>query len=361
MEIQQNAFTVKQLYNMEAKGTIRFDYPLQRPDDQWKLEAKSLLIDSIARQYPIPPLYFLKCNKLLNEQPQPVYMRSCIDGKQRQTTIFDFIEGGFRLHKKLKDVIVDGVRYVLKGKLFSELDEVIQDMIYGKSFSCYSIDKETATDEEIADLVYRLNNGKEMTTQQKAKALMGIKWAEKINVIGSHMLIEKLSAFSKQQFRNEAHTATIIQTMMMIEGRERQYEYKDVTQRSLSRYSESFNENAEYKESLLDQIRQGMDYLLQIIDKKEKKLLQKTHFPMTLITAIEAMKQDIPPEMFYEWMKVFKNQVFNEGEIDLTKMLPTCNYDQYIGSGTTDRKTADGKMNEMLHHMLHYVELEQSA
>lgn len=368
MEIKNNAFTVKQLIVMIDKGTLLVDYPIQRPGGQWKNEASSYLMHTAAAQYPIPPIYMLGEKKEATVQRKGkevvelVTFRHVLDGKQRITNFYNFVNNGFKLHKDTPTADIEGEEYELAGKTFDELDEEVQEMILSRSILCYTIDGETADDDEIADLFYRMNNGTPLSTQQKSKALMGIEWAEIINELGEHPLIHNLSAFSKPQIKSEAHHASLIQTMMMLDEN---YEYKDATQASIATYAKTFKDQSDDndKRVLVEKVREAMDYLLEVLDKKEKFMLKKVHFPMTLITALEAKKMNINGDSFYEWMNTFKNAVDPKSQMEITEFeedfIPT-DYLQYSGKGTTDKKKVVGRMTEMIKHMKAYFEREAS-
>ncbi|MHC6167508.1 GmrSD restriction endonuclease domain-containing protein [Bacillus velezensis] len=369
MEIKNNSFTVRQLIAMMNKGTLLVDYPIQRPGGQWKNLASSYLMHTAAAQYPIPPMYMLGEKKEVTVQKkgkevlEMVTFRHVLDGKQRITNFYNFVNNGFKLHKDTPTVDIEGQEYELAGKTFDELDEEVQEMILSLNILCYTIDGETADDDEISDLFYRMNNGAPLSTQQKSKALMGVEWAEIINDLGEHPLIHNLSAFSKAQIRSEAHHSSLIQTMMMLDENEGNYEFKDATQNSLSEYAKTFKDHSDEKMLLVERVREAMDYLLEVLDKKEKFMLKKVHFPMTLITALEAKKMNINGDSFYEWMNTFKNAVDPKSQMEITEFeedfIPT-DYLQYSGKGTTDKKKVVGRMTEMIKHMKAYFEREAS-
>ncbi|MGG1021115.1 DUF262 domain-containing protein [Bacillus paralicheniformis] len=359
MEIQNNGFGVKQFMSMIGRGTVRFDYPIQRAGGQWKLLQKSFLIHSLAQGYPIPPIYFLGDKEMLEVEKKGklveelVMVRNVLDGKQRLTNISEFINNEYKLDSATPDVKIDGMEYEIGGKFFEELDEEIKDAILSRTLTCYTIDANTATDEEIEDLFFRMNNGSSLTTQQKTKALVGTKWAEILNELGEHPLIHNLSAFSKAQIKTDAHLTALMQTMMMIDGK---FNYKNVSQATISDYGLTFKEDTEYKKQLVEKVKEAMDFLLEVLDKKEKVLLKKVHFPMTLITALEAKKMNIDGESFFEWMTYFKKAIDQKDQMEIEEFEVPTNYLEYCLKGTTDKNKADGRMNEMIRHMKAYFE-----
>ncbi|MCY8056488.1 DUF262 domain-containing protein [Bacillus inaquosorum] len=365
MDIQNNRFGVKQFMSMIDRGTVRSDYPIQRAGGQWKPLQKSYLIHSLAQSYPIPPLYFLgdketievvKKGKTVEEL---VTVRSVLDGKQRLTNLYEFIKNEYKLDPATPDVKIDGMEYEMEGKFFEELDEEVQDAILSAGLLCYTIDANTASDEEIEDLFFRMNNGSPLTIQQKAKAHMGVEWATRIQELGNHVLVTELSAFSKTQIVSEGHLTAIIQTMMMMDD---SFHYKNVSQKVISEYTETFKEDTERKLLLCEKVKDAMDYLVDVFSSKEKLLLKKVHFPMTLVTALRAKELEIEPEDFRDWVlafkEAFKPSKKKDGTENTITIIPT-NYKDFTGKGTTDRDKAEGRMKEMVRHFEEYAKVHK--
>lgn len=353
MEIKNNGWSVKQLTSMAEKGSIEFEYAIQRSGGVWKPLQQSYLIHSLAQDYPIPPVYFLGETKLVDGKEKP--LRYILDGKQRITTMVDFVADKFSLHKDTPMVTIEGEHYFINGCTFSEMDEAVQDMVLSRTILTYTLDSKSVTDEEIEDLFFRMNNGSALTIQQKSKALMGVEWATKLNELGHHTLITDLAAFSASQLKNDAHLTAILQTMMMMDSHFK--DYKNVSQKVISEYGTTFKEDSAHKEVLFNKVREGMNYLVNVFDKKEGVLLKKTHFPMTVMTALRAMQLEVQPDEFYSWANCFKEAI-KPNQPSVT-YVPTT-YVQYTGTGTTDRPKADGRMNEMIRHMETYVKMHPS-
>lgn len=359
MEIKNVSWSVKQLVTMSNKGTLLFDYPIQRSGGQWKPLQQAYLIHSLAQNYPIPPVYFLgeKREVTVMKKDEAVkeimVVRYILDGKQRITSAKDFVEDQYALHKDTPEVVIEGETFELAGKRFSELDEEVQDMILSRNILTYTLDGEMVTDEEIEDLFFRMNNGSALTIQQKSKALMGVAWATKLKELGEHRLITELAAFSATQLKSDGHLTAILQAMMMIDPN---YEdYKNVSQKVIAEYASTFKEDTEHKQELLSKVEKAMDYLLGVFDKKEKLLLKKVHFPMTLLTAMKAIEDDIDQEAFYGWAEAFK-EAFKPKTGESITDVPT-DYALYTGTGSTDKVKAVGRVEEMKRHMEHYTGL----
>jgi hypothetical protein len=85
--VQHSDFSLRAIYDMAVSGSIDLEPHYQRRD-RWKPEKQSALIESFILNVPVPPVY-------LSEDDFGHY--SVIDGKQRLTSIRDFLAGGLRL------------------------------------------------------------------------------------------------------------------------------------------------------------------------------------------------------------------------------------------------------------------------
>ncbi|KEK23863.1 DUF262 domain-containing protein [Bacillus gaemokensis] len=336
---------VKQFMGMVNKGTISFDYPIQRAGGQWDLMQKSLLIHSLAGDYPVPALYSLIEKQMMEvkgkEKEVSVYL--ILDGKQRLTNISGFLNDEYALHEETPSVEIDDEEYVLAGKHFSELDEEVQDKINSFSLQIYKFDE--VTDEEIEDMFYRLNNGTPLSKQQKAKAKMGNAWAGKIKELVNHNMMTEKASFTELQLRKADNETALLQTMMLIDDN---YEWKSISSNDVFDYAQSFK-NDDSKDAIIEKIVATMDYLDKAFDGKESVLLKKVHFPMTMLTAMKAMEMDIHHLRFSDWKEEFKKALKHKSEI-------RTNYKNYGGAGSVKKEKTNGRINAMQEHLNAYFE-----
>jgi len=357
LEMKNNAWSIKQLKKMAEKGTVRFDHPIQRAGGQWDLLQQSYLIHSAGCSYPIPPVYAESQIEEVEGQEEKVPVRYILDGKQRLTTLFSFINDEWKLHAMTPEIVVEYQEHEVEGKVFSELSEDVRDMILSRMVTIYTIDGAIAKEEEIEDLFFRMNNGKALTQQQKSKAKMGIGWAKKFDELAAHPLVTELAAFSKTQISGDKHVTAIQQAMMMMDE---SFDYKNVSEKVIAEYGTTFKDDKDNKEFLFERVKDGIEYLFKAVEEKEKVLLKKVHFPMVVISAIEAIDKHMTVYEFRQWMTRFKAEFAKKEEVPVGHVSLATNYVEYTGKGTTDRFKADGRMKEMLRHLnaylLHYQE-----
>lgn len=152
------SWPIRQIKTMIEKGNINFDIYFQR-NDAWNDLQRSKLIQTILEGYPVPPVY---ANKVSSTK-----VFEMMDGKQRMTAIFRFLNDQFRL----SDGIIindDGEEIDLSGKKYSELSEDMRNVIRDYNLTIYYY--EDLTEEQQLILFDRLNGGTALTTYQKARA-----------------------------------------------------------------------------------------------------------------------------------------------------------------------------------------------
>ena len=151
-------WSIKTLNNQINKGKAHFDNAVQR-GEVWNIEQKSLLIHSYIIHSPVPPLYAVK-------NADGTY--DFIDGKQRSMATHEFLEDKFAL-KNIPPVSFDGFDddIDLNGLKFSELPESVRDTILSFSLTIYSMDD--MTEDDVADVFMRLNNGRSLSQIEKTR------------------------------------------------------------------------------------------------------------------------------------------------------------------------------------------------
>lgn len=181
----------KTLRNQIEKGQVSFDCAVQR-NPVWDVSRKSLLIHSMIEGYPIPPFYFAR-------RDDGKY--DALDGQQRSLAIKGYLDGEFPLSEDMPAVTDEnGYPVIITGMMFPELPEWAQDNIKDYSLTIYYF--EGITEEEIAELFFRINNGKPLTcvelTRVKAKSIL------KFQEIAKHeMIAGAITEAGKRRYNDE--------------------------------------------------------------------------------------------------------------------------------------------------------------
>jgi len=216
MEKKSLPWNVRQVCSMIQKGTVTFDNPLQRPADQWTIENKSLLVDSLFRIY-LPDIWFIQSK---NEHNSNTY--DTIDGKQRLTILSSFLKDEWTL-TTLESVKIEttGEMVNISGKKFSELPIEAQDQIKSCQLSIKALELEEDEDEEeiVRDLFYRLNNGKQCSREHLAFVVAKRNVQKFIKkMIEEHKLFTSLMKYSATAIKKSDREMTILQSIILISG-----------------------------------------------------------------------------------------------------------------------------------------------
>lgn len=131
-----------------------------------------------------------------------------LDGKQRLTTIFDFIDGRYPLDMETPSVTIDDAVYELGGKYFTDLDIECQQELLRFKFTIYGF--EDADDNLIEEIFFRLNNSTPLSKPHKAMPLCGVENAKFIKSILSDRFFSEICQFSALQRRKSDDMCTLL-------------------------------------------------------------------------------------------------------------------------------------------------------
>lgn len=337
-------WTIKNLKSMhDSKETLNFDHPIQRQSAQWTNLQQSLLVHSILANYPVPAVYVEKTDSAeTDDKGKAIYKYSVLDGKQRMTTVFSFINGEYALNEETPAAEIEGETYTLAGRTFEELDEDVRQELLRFKFSIFAF--EDATDDEIEEIFFRLNNSTPLSKPQKARPLMGTENARFINSILTGSFFTEKCNFSKLQLRKSDDMCTLLQSMMLLDHKYNNYEYASISADEVMKYSAAIKGN--YSEEQKDLLFEIIDYLDDAFDEKEK-LLKKINVPMVVIMADIAIKEEIEPDEFHDWFLYF--------------FVSNKEYSQYCSSGSIKKEKVFGRLTTMAAHFTKHFKLDAPA
>ena len=169
---KSTSITISNFYEQYQLGKYKFDPPYQRDMNVWDVEQKSFLLDTIFKNFPIPPIF-------LEQRINPdtgITNYDVIDGKQRLSTIIGFINNEVPLPKEFGNDVYGNKK--MNGLSFNEIKEKakVDDDIktFVADFWAYSISVEYIEnpDYKIVDSIFdRLNReGSRLNPQELRKA-----------------------------------------------------------------------------------------------------------------------------------------------------------------------------------------------
>lgn len=104
---------------------------------------------------------------------------------------WDFLNDGFSLDEEGDDISLDGKLYEIAGKKYSELDPTLKiERIHKYTLNVVII--YDATENEIADLFFRLNNGTPLNPAEVRNSMPG-KMTEFVRQLAQHEFFRKCS------------------------------------------------------------------------------------------------------------------------------------------------------------------------
>lgn len=334
MQVIEREYTVKKINEGIENANIVFDHPMQRKPGQWNLEQQSLLIHSILEGFAIPPAYAL-------QQFEGDYDSfSVLDGKQRFTTLNDYMSDRFRLADDTPVVNIqkrkvvtgeDGQRkqqtsveeYEIAGKYFSEIAPKLQDNLRDKVFSVIVL--ANCTDEDIEEQFYRLNNGTALTKSQKTRVFLGDELATFVErVEASEFFAEDShkSYFSSLRRKQGDIQTTILQSLMLILD----YPFKNFNNDEVMGFAKWFRVNHKdsdlaYCEELFSKLNMAVP-----VSDKPNKLMKKTTIPILVYHIQTVDELNISLSRYGEWIQKF-----------MDSYTPDCEYASYCGQASTSR------------------------
>lgn len=329
-------WTNKQVAKMIEKETISFDNIVQR-GEVWEVWRMSELIWSILMNYPIPPIY---CERGVGNDDNKIKRFDCLDGKQRCTTIYKFLNDKFALTQLKPIPYIDekGNEQTIdvSGRKFSELDEELQDIIKDSTITVKYFDN--LNQSKKAEMFRRLNQGKALST--KTRTLASAKDIGTLLDLGSHQLFKEMLTEKSRQNKNQAVIVAKILTMLN----------KDIEDVSFA--SKDFNpqiEELEITDEEKVELNNVFDYIVntheELKENKEKDVAKKLYTETHLVSLIPFVKQsmdsNINEAMFGEFLiNFFKTE--NDTDI-YAQYMEACSGGVARNASIVARREALGK------------------
>lgn len=324
-------WTVRNLKTMhDEKATLSFNHPIQRQSAQWTNEQQSLLIHSMLDNFPVPAVYIHKTESVEEDaKGRHHYGYSVLDGKQRMTTVFSYVDGEFALADDTPAVTIEDTVYEIAGKYFDDLSEDVQQEILRFKFIIQAF--EDVSDETIEEIFFRLNNSTPLTKPQKAKPLMGVNNSIFINEILEGRFFKEKCNFTKRQLTQSADLCTLLQGMMLLDNKYRDYDFPSISDDEAMAYSKWINGN--YPDECRCRLKKIIAFLDNLFYTKEKNL-RKINIPILFLMADKALRFSISGTNFRRWYCDFFENHKDE-------------YNQYCSSGSIKKEKTIGRIEVM--------------
>lgn len=272
----------------------------------WERARKSKLIESSIIGVPIPAVYARRFDDGSGKRNSNVY--DIMDGKQRLSTISQFINGEFSLTElppiTFYNEMTDEEETVdISGMNFDELPEGIQEKIKNARISVIYFDSLTKTEEK--ELFKRLNAGKPLST--KSRTLASCKDIERLLDIGSHKLFVGMDGMlTEKAIENKNQVALVMKCWCMMNMDIEDVSFESKTFNSLIEQTEISNDEMDKMIKVFDLI---YDTHYELLNRKEKKLARKLYTETNLVSMIpyfaKSLENDTDEKMMANWIADF--------------------------------------------------------
>jgi hypothetical protein len=199
---RQNFQTVSWFWDLSTRSLLELDPPYQRRS-VWNIDYKEYFIDTILMQYPAPAIFLYES---LDTDGRATY--SVVDGKQRLTAVFEFLQSSFPVGERAE-------RTALRGLYFTQLSDEDKKKFWSYQFL---VEYLPTTDENVINNIFdRINrNVAKLTAQELRHARFNgefINTAEELTEWMQHRLPQGMPNFapkSKMQMKDVEFTATLL-------------------------------------------------------------------------------------------------------------------------------------------------------
>ena len=314
MKVSGGNKALQTITNKIKRGNIIFTHKLQRREGVWSKQSKSLLIDSLLRGYPVNPVYTVLDDK-----------QAVIDGVQRLSTCYSYINDGFALSKDLEPLILDEQTYEISGKKFSKLDDPVKDELMSSQIQVYEITN--YTDKEVRDMFSRLNGGKPLNTVQKLTPVMSDELSDVIFDIISKPFFEKV--LTSAQLKSSVDQSIAIEILMLSEI-SNEYDFGSFSKKDKEKFIEYYNNKI--SEEKVNFIKQALDKLDDVFDDNVK--IPKTSISFVIYTYYRCFKDKKSTSKLTDIVKEFLDNYDSNDE-----------YKSFIQQGTSSGESVKARLS----------------
>ena len=154
MSRRHNFQTVSWFYDIAQRDLLDLNPPYQRRS-VWNQDFKDYFVDTVLLNYPAPAIFLFED---ISADGRSVY--HVVDGKQRLTTLLEFIRGEFPVRERSNVAAA-------AGKYFQNLDDALKKQIWSYQFL---VEYVPTDDEEIINGIFdRINRNVAKLTQQELR------------------------------------------------------------------------------------------------------------------------------------------------------------------------------------------------
>lgn len=329
---------LKKWWDAEEK-VLRCTLPFQRHSGAWSAITRSNIIWSMLADSYIPPIVLLKDKVGVDAKNKDLFVYEILDGQQRLTNIFSFINDEWALHSATPDVTVDGFVYEIAGRKFSELEEELRDAVNQFRFSVQCL--ENYTMEEAEALFFNINSGVNLSPVQKSKSKMGTDLIKFFSSLLGGTFFTQAVNITEAQAKREDDLLMLLQSALLLDNRHEGTEYKSISAAYCLLYAESIR--GTYNGDKQKMLSEVVAYLDRAFTFKNK-FLSKNNVPIVVVMAKIALENGIGERTFSGFINMFANRIYQS-------------YKEASGSGNVKAKSTQMRLRVMFLALCRHFDL----
>lgn len=323
-----------------------FEMSIQRKGGLWNDRKKTMLVHTAIANYPSNPIFCIDIGDKKLE---------FIEGKQRMNTLKEYLDDKFAL----TDDILDAPKNEeidleeLVGKTFSELDKKYQDKILDFRFQYISI--KDATEEEIEEIMFRLNDSTVMSEMEKTRIKCSQKVRDFLAEIADMEFLSQQVAFTstdRQRFIDQQKVLELFSVVM-----DKDFDFKGSKLREFSlELKEEIPEDK--KTIMINTLNYLADAFREEVSEKKQCVaeLKKIHIVGIFKVALQA-KDEIEPKRFANIILSFlKEQIHQRNLHRQDNKISIGRYNEACDNASATRDSIDARNDEVMAYYENAIE-----
>jgi hypothetical protein len=279
LDVQTTTYPMADYLAMLGRGEISINREYQRSNGIWSTPARSFLVETVLKNFPIPKLSLHHRTDLQTLAPR----REVVDGQQRTYALRDFMENKFKLSSR-----IDNQKW--RGKRFKDLDDDDrrQFLNYGLNFDLLI----GAEDEEVREVFRRMNTFTVALNyeEQRNAAFNGkFKWFIR------NLTTEYTDPFLTAGVFNDRGLIRMADAKLLTEiCHALFYGISTTNARSLDRAYREHDKEFDTEDALRDRLKGALDYALSFEEFHGGPLFTKTYEFYSFVLAVLHVDKRIP-------------------------------------------------------------------
>ena len=258
MARKQNFQTIAWFWDLHVRERLDLDPPYQRRA-VWNQTYKDYFIDTVLLGYPAPAIFLYEEIK-----PDGLTMYHVVDGKQRLTALFEFVDNRFPIASNAQ--IIE-----LRDCYFQDLEDEVKRGLWSYPFSVEYIERnDQATINNIFDRINR--NTAKLSPQELRHAKFSGEFIRATEELSDWMIGElsdtfpNIAAKSRRQMKDVEFVSTLL--LMLEQGT------RGTTTGELDEAFSSRDDIWEQKDEVLGRFRRVVDYLKSLLNAEDGHLIR---------------------------------------------------------------------------------------